>query len=63
MSASRYKDRYATEQEETELAQKEAHENFLCEGSPFCCYCMDEEQALRDLDELVDHVNKELDKK
>ncbi len=42
MSASKHKDRHETEQEETEMAEREAHEDGLCMGIPLCGYCLDE---------------------
>jgi hypothetical protein len=60
--SSRYMDRHDTEQEETELEEKRLHEEGNC--PEYCPYCADdEEQMSKDVDELVDHVNKELDKK
>lgn len=49
MSASRYKDRYETEQEETEMAELEAHKAGICPGAPTCGYCLDDwEEANRE---------------
>ncbi len=49
---SRYKDRHETEQEETELAEREAHDNGICMGIPMCGWCLDEwEEANSDYDE------------
>lgn len=63
MSASRFKDRWETEQEETELEALRKHEEQECEGVPFCPYCLDdEEQMSKDVDELAEHINAELDK-
>ncbi len=42
MSASKHKDRHETEQEETEMAEREAHEDGICMGIPLCGYCLDE---------------------
>jgi hypothetical protein len=52
MSASRYKDRHETEQEETEMSQRQAHADGICEGIPLCGYCLDdwEEQQRDELD-------------
>lgn len=48
-------------QERDDEKEKEAHENFEC--PEWCPYCADdEEQMSKDVDELVDHVNTELDK-
>lgn len=46
------------EQEQIDISRRDAHENFLCEGLPFCEYCLDD----RDLEGMIEHVNKELDK-
>ncbi len=54
MSASRFKDRHETEQEETEMAEREAHDNGICMGIPLCGWCLDEweEQEHEELDRL-----------
>lgn len=41
-----------------EEAQRDAHDNGICEGIPFCMVCLEQ----RDIDDMADHVNKELDK-
>lgn len=41
-----------------EEAERRAHEDEQCEGLPYCVYCLEQ----RDLEDLMDHVNKELDR-
>lgn len=48
MSASRYKDRHETEQEETEMAEREAHDNGICMGIPLCIDCVAEMEEQED---------------
>jgi len=54
------------EQELNDNARYEEHQNFLCEGAPFCAYCLEEkeeaERESKNIDGLVSHVNNELDK-
>jgi hypothetical protein len=51
MSASRHKDRHETEQEETEMAEREAHDGRICMGIPLCGYCLDDwEEQLEEYD-------------
>jgi len=53
-------------QEEIEEEQREDHYNYLCEGPPFCPYCLTENEETeiiqRDSDDLINHVNDELEK-
>jgi len=46
------------EQEEIEEEREKTHREMRCEGLPFCEFCLDE----RDLEDMVNHINKELDK-
>ena len=34
--------KHETNQEETEMAEREAHEDGLCMGIPLCGYCLDD---------------------
>ncbi len=54
MSTSKHKDRWETEQEETEMAEKEAHDNGICMGIPLCGWCIDDfvEQEREELDKM-----------
>ncbi len=33
---------WGIKQEETEMEEQEKHRERLCEGKPFCAYCLDE---------------------
>ncbi len=42
---------HETEQEETEMAEREAHDSGICEGIPLCGYCLDDwEEQLEEYD-------------
>ncbi len=58
MSASRYKDRWETEQEETELEEQRLHDEGECEGYPRCYLCIDD----KDMSDMVEYTNDQLDK-
>lgn len=50
--------KHEAEQEQIELAEREAHEDGVCNGIPFCSYCLDE----RDIEDMASYVNEQLDK-
>ncbi len=45
--------KHEANQEETEMAEREAHEDGLCMGIPLCGYCLDDwEEQLEEWDRL-----------
>jgi len=57
MKPDKYGALHDAEQEAIEEDELEAHNAGLCPGAPRCGACLD-----RDADDLINHVNRELDK-